>query len=103
MDVGTEGRPARRREHVNRVANSYGISERKMCRALGWPRSSHRYRSQAVDTTPLRATTATLLLDAGADITEVQNLLGHKHVSVTQMYDKRRRSTKHSASHQVPL
>jgi len=51
----------------------------------------------------LRATAATLLLDAGVDITSVQDLLGHKHVSVTQMYDKRRRATKHSASHQVPL
>jgi len=51
----------------------------------------------------LRATAATLLLDAGVDITSVQDLLGHKHVSVTQMYDKRRRATKQSASHQVPL
>lgn len=51
----------------------------------------------------LRATAATLLLDAGVDITSVQELLGHKHVSVTQMYDKRRRATKQSASHQVPL
>lgn len=51
----------------------------------------------------LRATAATLLLDAGVNITDVQDLLGHKHVSVTQMYDKRRRATKQSASHQVPL
>ena len=27
---------------------------RKACRALSWPRSSHRYRSQAQDTRPLR-------------------------------------------------
>ena len=52
---------------------------------------------------PALAPAATLLLDAGVDITNVQDLLGHKHVSVTQIYDKRRRSTKHSASHQVPL
>ena len=51
----------------------------------------------------LRATTATLLLDAGVDITEVQALLGHKHVTVTQVYDKRRRTTRESASHKVPL
>lgn len=51
----------------------------------------------------LRATTATLLLDAGVDITEVQQLLGHKHITVTQVYDKRRRSTRESASHKVPL
>ena len=51
----------------------------------------------------LRATTATLLLDSGVDIRDVQKLLGHKHVTVTQIYDKRRRSTKQSASHLMPL
>lgn len=51
----------------------------------------------------LRATTATLLLDAGVDITKVQDLLGHRHVTTTQIYDKRRRSTKESASHDVPI
>jgi len=51
----------------------------------------------------LRATTATLLLDAGVDITEVQALFGHKHVTVTQVYDKRRRATRESASHKAPL
>jgi site-specific recombinase XerD len=51
----------------------------------------------------LRATTATLLLDAGVDIVKVQELLGHKHVTTTQIYDKRRRTTKESASHDVPI
>jgi site-specific recombinase XerD len=51
----------------------------------------------------LRATTATLLLDAGVDITKVQHLLGHSHITTTQIYDKRRRSTAESASHDVPI
>jgi site-specific recombinase XerD len=51
----------------------------------------------------LRATTATLLLDAGVDIRKVQDLLGHKHITTTQIYDKRRRSTAESASHDMPL
>lgn len=51
----------------------------------------------------LRATTATLLLDAGVDIVKVQSLLGHRHVTTTQVYDKRRRTSKESASHDVPI
>lgn len=51
----------------------------------------------------LRATTATLLLESGVDILKVQELLGHRHVTTTQIYDKRRRSTSESASHEVPL
>ena len=51
----------------------------------------------------LRATTATLLLDAGVDIAKVQHLLGHKHITTTQIYDKRRRATSESASHDVPI
>jgi site-specific recombinase XerD len=51
----------------------------------------------------LRATTATLLLDAGVDIRKVQDLLGHRHITTTQIYDKRRRTTAESASHDVPI
>ena len=49
----------------------------------------------------LRATTATLLLEASVDIRKVQDLLGHRHVTTTQIYDKRRRSTSESASHDL--
>jgi site-specific recombinase XerD len=51
----------------------------------------------------LRATTATLLLDAGVDIRKVQDLLGHRHITTTQIYDKRRRSTADSASHLLAI
>jgi integrase len=51
----------------------------------------------------IRATTATLLLDAGEDIRDVQALFGHKHFTVTQVYDKRRRGSKDSASHRLSL
>jgi site-specific recombinase XerD len=51
----------------------------------------------------LRTTTATLLLDAGVDIRKVQDLLGHRHITTTQIYDKRRRSTSECASHDVPI
>ena len=51
----------------------------------------------------LRATTATLLLDAGIDIRKVQDLLGHRHITTTQIYDKRRRSTAESGSHDMPI
>jgi site-specific recombinase XerD len=51
----------------------------------------------------LRATTATLLLEKGEDIRKVQELLGHRHVTTTQVYDKRRISTRQSASHDVPI
>lgn len=51
----------------------------------------------------LRATTATLLLDAGVNITKVQLLLGHRHVATTQLYDKRRATAGSSASHDMPI
>jgi site-specific recombinase XerD len=33
----------------------------------------------------------------------VQDLLGHRHVTTTQIYDKRRRRTSEGASHDVPV
>jgi integrase/recombinase XerC len=51
----------------------------------------------------LRATTATLLLESGVEIGKVQELLGHRHITTTQIYDKRRRSVAQGASHQMPL
>ena len=51
----------------------------------------------------LRATAATLLLDSGVAIEAVQDLLDHKHITTSQIYDKRRRSVRDSASHKMPL
>ena len=50
-----------------------------------------------------QGTTATLLLDAREPIESVQDLLDHKHITTTQIYDKRRRSVRDSASHKVPI
>ncbi len=75
--------------HEEEVVGDNGVTA-KMSRCVYTPRS-------------LRATTATLLLDAGVDIIKVKELLGHKHVTTTQIYDKRRRSLKEGASHDVPI
>ena len=45
----------------------------------------------------------TLLLDAGVDTIKEKELLGHRHVTTTQIHDKRRRSLKEGASHDVPI
>jgi len=34
---------------------------------------------------------------------KVQELLGHRHMTTTQIYDKRRRTTAESASHEAPI
>ena len=34
---------------------------------------------------------------------KVKDLLGHRHVTTTQIYDKRRRSTSESASHDLVI
>jgi site-specific recombinase XerD len=49
----------------------------------------------------LRVTTATRLLEPGVDIRKAQELLRHRHVTTTQIYDKRRRKTAESASHDL--
>jgi site-specific recombinase XerD len=51
----------------------------------------------------LRATTASLLLDDREPIESVQDLFDRMHITTTQIYDKRRRSVRDSASHKVPI
>lgn len=51
----------------------------------------------------LRATTATLVDEAGVGIKKIQDLLGHRDIRVTQNYIKLGNDTRKSASHEVPL
>lgn len=51
----------------------------------------------------LRATTATLLLDAKEAIESVQELLDHKHITTNQIYDSGGEAFGIRASHKVPL
>jgi len=41
--------------------------------------------------------------DSKEAIENVQGLLDHKHITTTQIYDKRRRTVRDSASHKVPI
>lgn len=43
------------------------------------------------------------LLSSGVDMRKVQELLGYRHITTTQIYDKRRRTAAESASHEVPI
>jgi len=65
---------------------------------------SHISRTNPIYTPhSLRATAATLLLSAKVDIKKVQELLGHRHVTTTQIYDKRCFHTSEGASHEIPI
>ena len=101
--------------HAETLSNG-GMTERTMNRLLmGYlellPGAMHEVEGKDGKKKPqciysphsLRATTATLLLDSGASIESVQELLDHKHITTTQIYDKRRRSVKDSASHKMPI
>jgi putative transposase len=48
-------RPADRRQVVQHAQEAFGLSERSACRALGFPRASHRYHSLRVDAPELVA------------------------------------------------
>jgi site-specific recombinase XerD len=107
--AGLEAGPifrARRAVHSDELGDK-AMSEASMYRVIagyvGRLPGAIKEGSRLYSTHSLRATTATLLLDAGVDIRKVQELLGHRHVTTTQIYDKRRRTTKESASHDVPI
>ncbi|HEU0173330.1 MAG TPA: hypothetical protein VFV58_03645 [Blastocatellia bacterium] len=42
-------------------------------------------------------------IDAGVDIRKAQELPGHRHITTTLIYDKCRRTTAESASHDMPI
>ena len=44
--------PTRRREAVGHLQSSFGVSERRACRALNQPRSTQRYRRKIKDDEP---------------------------------------------------
>jgi site-specific recombinase XerD len=73
------------------------------------PRDARAQDGDAASATPcpysphaLRAASATLLLGAGVEIRKVQELLGHRHITTTQIYDKRRIAAE-GASHDMPI
>jgi site-specific recombinase XerD len=86
----------------------YSIIQGYLCRLPGGVKKEQLEDGSTIEFciyTPhsIRATTATLLLDQGVDIRKVQELLGHQHITTTQIYDKRRISTSQSASHELQL
>jgi len=50
-----------------------------------------------------RATSETPVIGAGVDICKIAGLLGHRHITTTQSYDKRRRTISESTTHDVPI
>jgi site-specific recombinase XerD len=103
---------AKQRDKLSRQPISartmYNIIQGYLCRLPGGLKKEELEDGSTVEFciyTPhsIRATTATLLLDQGVDIRKVQELLGHQHITTTQIYDKRRITTSQSASHELQL
>ena len=80
--------------YLERLPNSH----KKIGTAVGEKRNFCVYTPHS-----LRATAATLLIDAGVDIRRAQELPGHRHITTTLIYDKCRRTTAESASHDMPI
>ncbi len=109
--AGLQSGPLFRRQTSSRsrLLSSKGLSSRAMSRIIqGWldqlvTDENRTVTHHAFTPHSLRATAATLLLESGVDICKVQELLGHRHITTTQVYDKRRRETAQGASHAMPI
>lgn len=90
---------AARRMTQRDVSDFNGVSGTSTRRSSGKKcfLQGRRFRS-AYTPHSMRATTTTLLLEAREPIESVPDLLDHKHITTSQIYDKRRWSVRDSAS-----
>jgi integrase/recombinase XerD len=89
------------------VRNSVGGLDKAICPASIYQDMLKRYAQDAkipegmLRPHVLRATAATNALENGADITRVQEWLGHASITTTRLYDKRRSKPEESPSFKV--
>ncbi len=84
-----------------------GTVERALCGTTLYRRIVRRYARQVGISVPglcvhsLRATAATNALERGAEITKVQDWLGHAHIATTRLYDRRHSQPEDSPTFRV--
>jgi putative transposase len=65
--------PSARRRAVDHLKTAYGLSERKACRILGVPRSTHRYQ-------PRRRGDEALLIERIAELAQQNPTYGYRRI-----------------------